>query len=100
MARVELAFCWHRGHIVRMPDDPRKTRERIESLLQKALKLTKRLPQPDAVQEAAASYDPASSRYRVEHYPNSRYFALYDGEQLLAVTVYRKGAEAVRERLQ
>src|SRR6516165_2401318 len=83
-----------------MPDDPRKTRERIESLLQKALKLTKRLPQPEEVQEAAASSDPASSRYRVARYPNSRFYALYDGDQLLAVTVYRKGAEAVRERLQ
>jgi len=83
-----------------MLDDSRKTHERIESLLRKALTLFKRLPQPEEVREAAAPYDPASSRYRVERYPFSRYFALYDGEQLLAVTVYRKGAEAVRERLQ
>jgi hypothetical protein len=83
-----------------MPDDPRKTRERIESLLQKALTLTKKLPQPEGVQETAAPYDPASSRYRVARYPYSRFYALYDGDQLLAVTVYKKGAEAVRGRLQ
>jgi hypothetical protein len=29
-----------------------------------------------------------------------RFYALYDGEELLAVTVYKKGAEAVRDRLQ
>ena len=83
-----------------MPDDPRKTRERIESLLRKALTLTQKLPQPESVQEAAAPYDPASSHYRVARYPYSRFYALYDGDQLLAVTVYKKGAEAVRERLQ
>jgi len=31
---------------------------------------------------------------------HSRNFALYDGEDLVAVTVYRKGAEAIRERLE
>jgi hypothetical protein len=74
-----------------MPDDPRKTRERIESLLRKALTLTQKLPQPESVQEAAAPYDPASSHYRVARYPYSRFYALYDGDQLLAVTVYKKG---------
>jgi len=83
-----------------MPDDPRKTRERIESLLRKALTLTQKLPQPESVQEAAAPYDPASSHYRVARYPYSRFYALYDGDQLLAVTVYKKGAEAIRDRLQ
>jgi hypothetical protein len=83
-----------------MPDDPRKTRERIETLLRKALTLTQKLPQSESVQEAAASYDPASSHYRVARYPYSRFYALYDGDELLAVTVYKKGAEAVRDRLQ
>ena len=83
-----------------MPDDPRKTRERIETLLRKALTLTQKLPQPESVQEAAAPYDPASSHYRVTRYPYSRFYALYDGDELLAVTVYKKGAEAVRDRLQ
>ena len=83
-----------------MTDDPRKTRERIETLLRQALTLTQKLPQAESVQEAAAPYDPASSHYRVARYPYSRFYALYDGEELLAVTVYKKGAEAVRDRLQ
>jgi len=83
-----------------MTDDPRKTRERIETLLRKALTLTQKLPLSESVQEAAAPYDPASSQYRVARYPYSRFYALYDGEELLAVTVYKKGAEAVRDRLQ
>ena len=83
-----------------MTDDPRKTHEQIETLLRKALTLTQKLPQSENVQEAAAPYAPASSHYRVARYPYSRFYALYDGDQLLAVTVYKKGAEAVRERLQ
>jgi hypothetical protein len=83
-----------------MTDDPRKTRERIETLLRKALTLARTLPQSESVQEAAAPYAPASSHYRVAHYPHSRFYALYDGDELLAVTVYKKGAEAVRDRLQ
>jgi hypothetical protein len=83
-----------------MPDDPRKTRERIETLLRKVLTLTQKLPQSESVQEAAALYDPASSHYRVARYPYSRFYALYDGDQLLAVTVYKKGAEAMQDRLQ
>ena len=73
-----------------MPDDPRKTRERIETLLRKALTLTQKLPQPESVQEAAAPSDPASSHYRVARYPYSRFYALYDGDELLAVTVYNR----------
>ena len=83
-----------------MADDARKTRERLETLLRKALTLTQKLPQAESVQEAATPYDPASSHYRVARYPYSRFYALYDGEELLAVTVYKKGAEAVRDRLQ
>jgi hypothetical protein len=83
-----------------MADDPRKTRERIETLLRKALTLTQKLPEPESAREAAASYEAASSHYRVARYPYSRFYALYDGEELLAVTVYKKGAEAVRDRLQ
>src|SRR5215471_142454 len=95
-----LAFSCKSGHVVGMTDDPRKTRERIETLLRKALTLTQKLPLSESVQEAAVPYDPASSHYRVAHYPYSRFYALYDGEELLAVTVYKKGAEAVRDRLQ
>ena len=63
-----------------MTDDPRKTRERIETLLRKALTLTQKLPLSESVQEATAPYDPASSHYRVARYPYSRFYALYDGE--------------------
>src|SRR5215510_7120756 len=83
-----------------MTDNPRKTRERIETLLREALTLTQKLPESASVQEVAAPYDPTSSHYRVARYPYSRFYALYDGEELLAVTVYKKGAEAVRDRLQ
>ena len=83
-----------------MPEDPRKTRERIETLLRKALTLTKKLPQAESAQEVVTPYDPASSHYRVARYPYSRFYALYDGDELLAVTVYKKGAEAIRDRLQ
>ena len=34
------------------------------------------------------------------HYGNSRNFALYEGETLLAVTLYKKGAEAVQHVLE
>jgi len=84
-----------------MPEDARNTRKRLQRLLREALTLTKSLPQPATIQEAPASFRPyGPSRLHVERYPNTRFFALYDGEELLAVTVYRKGAEAVRDRLQ
>ncbi len=44
--------------------------------------------------------DTPESRFRVEKYGKSRHFAVYDGEKLLAVTVYKKGAEAIRHRLE
>lgn len=88
---------WHNAG---MPEDARNTRTRLQRLQREALTLTKRLPQPETVQETPASSRPhGPSRFHVEHYPNTRFFALYDGEELLAVTVYRKGAEAVRDRL-
>jgi hypothetical protein len=39
-------------------------------------------------------------RYHVTHYGKSRNFALYDGKNLLAVTLYKKGAEAVQHELE
>jgi hypothetical protein len=39
-------------------------------------------------------------RFPISHYHTSRNFALYDHDGLVVVTVYRKGAEAVRERLE
>ena len=35
----------------------------------------------------------------IEHY-GERYFALYDGEDLVCVTVYKKGALEVKRRLE
>ena len=70
-----------------MTDDPRKTRERIEALLRKALTLTQKLPQSESVREAVVPYDPTTSYSRVARYPDSRFYALYDGNELLAVTV-------------
>jgi len=37
-------------------------------------------------------------RFKIDKYSN-RNFALYDGEDLVCVTAYRKGAEEVRRRM-
>jgi hypothetical protein len=39
-------------------------------------------------------------RYQVTHYGKSRNFALYEGKNLLAVTLYRKGAESIQHELE
>ena len=39
------------------------------------------------------------SRYRVDHYGKSRNFAAYEGQTLIAVTLYRKGAAEIIARL-
>ena len=39
------------------------------------------------------------SRYRVEHYGKSRNFAAYEGQTLIAVTLYWKGAAEIVARL-
>ena len=81
-------------------EDARKTGRQIQRLLREALALTKSLAQPPHVPDAeASSSPPAPSRLHVERYGGTRYYALYDGNELLAVTVYRKGAETVRARL-
>lgn len=36
---------------------------------------------------------------RVERYGNTRFWALYDGDELVCVTVYKRGARAVQQRL-
>jgi hypothetical protein len=40
------------------------------------------------------------SALRVDRYPSSRFWAVYDGDELVAVTVYRRGAREVLRRLQ
>jgi len=36
---------------------------------------------------------------RIERYKNTRHWALYDGHELVVVTVYRRGAQEVQRRL-
>lgn len=36
---------------------------------------------------------------RIARYGKTRFWALYDGEELVVVTVYQKGARAVQQRL-
>jgi hypothetical protein len=36
---------------------------------------------------------------RIERYANTRFWALYDGEELVVVTVYKRGAREVQRRL-
>jgi hypothetical protein len=36
---------------------------------------------------------------RIERYKNTRHWALYDGRELVVVTVYRRGAQEVQRRL-
>lgn len=36
---------------------------------------------------------------RIVRYGNSRFWALYDGQDLVAVTVYKRGAREVQRRL-
>jgi hypothetical protein len=38
-------------------------------------------------------------RYRVDHYGKSRNFAAYEGQTIIAVTLYRKGAAEILARL-
>jgi hypothetical protein len=37
--------------------------------------------------------------FRIAPYPYSRFWALYEGNELLGVTVYKKGAERIALRL-
>lgn len=37
---------------------------------------------------------------RIERYPGTRFWGLYESGQLLCVTVYKKGAEAVKTRIE
>ena len=50
--------------------------------------------------KSAATDTASAGRYHVSRHGNTRNFALYDKKDLLAVTVYRKGAEAVQRELE
>src|SRR5215468_3349021 len=51
-------------------------------------------PQPEQAQPQE------ESRYRVTRYGKSRNFAAYEGQTLIAVTLYRKGADEITTRLE
>ena len=67
--------------------------DEVEAFIQRtnAPQHAKGAPQPTA---------PADRRYRVDHYPHSRFWAVYEGADLVAVTVYRKGAKTITARLE
>ena len=52
---------------------------------------------PTRQPELAQSQEP--HRYRVDHYGKSRNFAAYEGQTIIAVTLYRKGAAEIIARL-
>jgi hypothetical protein len=54
---------------------------------------------PSSSKSAATDTTP-SGRYHVTRYGKSRNFALYEGKNLLAVTLYKKGAETVQHALE
>lgn len=37
--------------------------------------------------------------FKIERYTHTRHWALYDGDELVCVTVYKRGARAVQQRL-
>jgi len=47
-----------------------------------------------------AGSTPEPHRYRVDHYGKSRNFAAYEGQTIIAVTLYRKGAVEITARLE
>jgi hypothetical protein len=57
---------------------------------------TKKAEAPDCPSLSADG----EGRFHISRYHTSRNFALYDNDGLVVVTVYRKGAEAVRDRLE
>ncbi len=38
-------------------------------------------------------------RFKIQKYEDSRFYAVYDNGELVAVTVYRKGAKEVERRM-
>jgi hypothetical protein len=95
MPLASTSALWHKAG---MPEDTKEIRTHLLRLLREAATLTRGLTRSETAREVPGSAGP--SRLHVERYGGTRFFALYDGEELLAVTVYRKGAETVRDRLQ
>jgi hypothetical protein len=55
---------------------------------------------PEASPSTPAARAEEGGRFHISRYHTTRNFALYEGNGLVAVTVYKKGAEAVQERLE
>lgn len=61
---------------------------------------------PSALKASPAALAPAAegelgeARFHISRYHNSRYYELSDGKTLVVVAVYKKGAEAVKARLE
>lgn len=77
-----------------MPEDASRAQKRMQGLLRKALRIAEALPQADTIKETAAAYrsqhQDADRRFHVERYGKTRFWGLYEGDALLAVTVYRR----------
>jgi hypothetical protein len=76
----------------------RKMLPLVEGLLQ-AEEVLELEAASQALQKVSAA-GPAEARFHVERYGRTRFWALYEGDALLAVTVYNRGAETLRDRLQ
>jgi len=60
----------------------------------------RRTAAPEASQSPSATPVKEGGRFHISRYHSSRNFALYEDGGLVTVTVYKKGAKAVRERLE
>jgi hypothetical protein len=85
---MELSHTGCREHAKRLP----KTVQRYTSSGTQCL--------PAMPSSATPTDSTPPGRYHVARYGNTRNFALYEGKNLLAVTMYRKGAEAVQRELE
>jgi hypothetical protein len=89
----------------------KNTQQRLlqfQGQLRKILPLVERLLEAGEIQEPGSAYassrkeeagTPAHGEYRVEHY-GPRFWALYKGDRLRAVTVYRRGAEELKKEFE
>ena len=74
--------------------------------LQDVMPLLQEAVESEKAREAARPYGggqappETDSHYRIERYKNTRHWALYDGDELVTVTVYKRGAESVKQRLE
>jgi glycine/D-amino acid oxidase-like deaminating enzyme len=80
---------------------PANTTPALVQRLRQVLRLAERWERLQATRTRAAPPDvsPEASPFRVAHYGNTRFWALYEGDTLLGVTVYKRGAESLRQAL-